>query len=350
MWLLVSWIAIGLFIGPGWLLEHEGSHHKEGTTKMEESTTHAAGIDTAKEVLSVAVHGGDQSFEVENLLSGWRRLAASLAAAGVTRVGIEASGGYEGGVVRHLRAVGFTVMVLQPVQVKAYARLHLRRAKNDTLDAQMIAACTAVMEPPQAAPDERLAELAENLTFIEQVEEDIARLKVRLEHVHDTRLRHVVVADIARLKRRRTAEMIRIVKALRHHHDLAGRLDLVRSVPGIGERTALALIIRMPELGRLSREEAAALAGLAPFDADSGRHKGQRHIAGGRARLRCALYAASLPAAFRWNPALVSLYRRLVDAGKPHKLALTACARKLLIYANAVVQRGSPWSPTTAPP
>ncbi len=151
------------------------------------------------------------------------------------------------------------------------------------------------------------------------------------------------MADIARLKARRAAELLRIVEELRAHDDLARRLDLVLSVPGIGERTALALIIRMPELGRISREEAAALAGLAPFDDDSGTHKGQRHIAGGRARLRRSLFAAALPAAFRWNKALVDLYARLIARGKAHNAALIACARKLLIYANTVVARGTPW-------
>ena len=154
----------------------------------------------------------------------------------------------------------------------------------------------------------------------------------------------MVMADIARLKARRSAELLRIVEALRVHNDLARRLDLVLSVPGIGERTALALIIRMPEIGQVSREEAAALAGLAPFDDDSGKHKGQRHIAGGRGRLRRSLYAAALPAAFRWNKALVALYARLTARGKAHNAALIACARKLLLYANTVVQRGTPWT------
>lgn len=127
-------------------------------------------------------------------------------------------------------------------------------------------------------PDERLAKLAHHLTFVEQIEEDIARFKVRLEHIAEPRLRRMVMADIARLKTRRASELLRIVTALRGHDDLARRLDLVLSVPGLGERTALALIIRMPELGRVSREQAVALAGLAPFDDDSGKHKGERHI------------------------------------------------------------------------
>ena len=302
-----------------------------------------AGIDTSKAKLDIAVHGGTERWQVDNNLPGWRRLAAALATAGVVRVGIEATGGYERGVVGHLREKGLTVLVLQPIQVKAYARVHLRRAKNDTLDAVLIAACAATINPPSIEPDERLAKLAQYLTFVEQIEEDISRQKVRLEHVGDPRLRRMITADIARLKVRRSAELLRILTALRAHDDLARRLDLVLSVPGIGERTALAIIVRMPELGRVSREEAAALAGLAPFDDDSGTHKGQRRIAGGRGRLRRSLYAAALPAAFRWNKALVELYARLITRGKAHNAALIACARKLLIYANTVVARGIPW-------
>jgi len=326
-------IVVSYFIGPGWLPEQLGSLHKAGSTKMTQVITTTAGIDTSKAKLDVAVHGRTERWQLDNTPIGWRLLAAELSKAGVTRVGIEASGGYERGVVGHLREKAFTVLVLQPIQVKAYARVHLRRAKNDKLDAVLIAACAATIEQPRIEPDERLAKLAQHLTFVEQIEEDIARLKVRLEHVGDPRLRRMVVTDIARLKARRSAELLRIVEGLRVHNDLARRLDLVLSVPGIGERTALSLIIRMPELGQVSREEAAALAGLAPFDDDSGKHKGQRHIAGGRGRLRRSLYAAALPAAFRWNKALVMLYARLTARGKAHNAALIACARKLLVYA-----------------
>jgi transposase len=310
---------------------------------MTETSMTVAGIDTAKDKLDVAVHGRAERWQVENTARGWRRLRSELSRIGVCRVGIEASGGYERGVVKDLRTAGFVVLVLQPMQVRAYARLHLRRAKNDALDAVLIAACTAAIDGPSIEPDARLAALADHLTFVEQIEEDVARLKTRLEHVDDGRIRKIVMADIARLKARRAAECLRIVVALRAHDDLARRLHLVLSVPGIGERTAIALIVRMPELGRISREQAAALAGLAPFDDDSGKHKGQRHIAGGRGRLRRSIYAAALPAAFRWNKALVELYARLTTRGKAHNAALVACARKLLIYANTVVARGTPW-------
>ena len=315
---------------------------------MAQTNITTAGIDTSKAKLDIAVHGRTERWQVSNALPGWRALAANLGKAGITRVGIEATGGYERGVVEHLQAAGFTVLVLQPMQVKAFGRMKLRRAKSDALDAELIAACSAAIDDPRITPDPRLADLAGYLTFLEQIEEDIARFKTRLEHIDEPGLRGIVNSDIARLKVRRAAQIRFIAKQLRAHHDLAIRLDLVLSIPGIGERTALALIIRMPELGHISREEAAALAGLAPFDDDSGQHRGQRHIAGGRGRLRRSLFAAALPAAFRWNKALVALYARLTAAGKSHKTALIACARKLLIYANTIVQRGTPWTEKAA--
>jgi transposase len=315
---------------------------------MTQTNILTAGIDTSKAKLDVAVHSRTERWQVANALPGWRALAANLAKIGVTRIGIEATGGYERGVVEHLRAAGFTVQVLQPIQVKAFGRAHLRRAKNDALDAALIAACTAAIDQPKISPDPRLAELAANLTFLEQLEEDIARFKTRLEHIDEPGLRRLVNSDITRLKARKAAQIRYLAKRLRDHDDLAKRLALVLSIPGIGERTALALIIRMPELGQISREEAASLAGLAPFDDDSGLHRGQRHIAGGRGRLRKSLFAAALPAAFRWNEALIALYARLTAKGKVHNAALIACARKLLIYANTVVQRGTPWTEKAA--
>ena len=311
---------------------------------MAQTSTTTAGIDTSKAKLDIVVHGRDEGWEVANDLPGWRKLVQLLTKAGVKRVGIEATGGYECGVVEHLRAAGVIVLVLQPIQVKAFGRSRLRRAKNDTLDAALIAACAASLEEVRSAPDPRLAELAEQLTFLEQIEDDIKRFKTRLEHLDKPGLRRIVLDDIARLKARRLSQIRHLAKQLRAHHDLAVRLALVMSIPGIGERTALALLVRMPELGRVSREEVAALAGLAPFDNDSGQYKGQRRIAGGRARLRRSLFAAALPAAFRWNKAVMALYARLTAAGKAHNAALIACARKLLIYANTVVQRGTPWT------
>jgi len=258
-----------------------GSLHKAGSKKMADTITVTAGIDTSKDKLDVAVHGTTTCFTVESRCAGWQQqLAAELTKAGVQRAGIEATGGYERGVTRQLQAAGFTMVVLQPLQAKAFARLHLRRAKNDRIDAALIAACAQAVDVPRIKPDARLDALTDHLTFVEQIEEDMARLKTRLEHIQDKRLRRIATTDIARLERRRANELQHIAKALRSDDDLAKCFDLVLSVPGIGDRTAITLIVRMPELGRISREEAAALAGLAPFDDDSGQHKGERHIAG----------------------------------------------------------------------
>lgn len=302
-----------------------------------------AGIDTAKAKLDVAVPDAGRSWVVPNTPQGWTTLAAVLADLGVGRVGIEASGGYERGVVEALRAEGFEMRLLQPMQVKFFARMRLRRAKNDTLDAEIIARAVEVIEPNAIEPDPYLVGLADHLTYVEQIGEDVARLKTRREHLRDPRLIELVETDIATLEKRRLAELRRIVTALRARPDLARRLELVVSVPGIGLKTAVTLLVRMPELGRLSREEIASLAGLAPFDDDSGARSGARHIAGGRARVRRALFAAAAPASFYWNPALIALYTRLTASGKPFRLAIVACARKLLTYANTVLQRGTPW-------
>jgi transposase len=311
---------------------------------MANTSTLTAGIDTSKAKLDVAVHGRPGSFTVANSPAGWTALAARLAEIGVQRVGIEATGGYERGVTRYLQQQGFTVVLLQPLQVKAFAMLRLQRAKSDPIDAGLVAACTFLLDAQnKLPPDPRFDVLTDRLTFIEQTEEDIARLKTRLEHIADTRLLRMAAADIKRLEQRRSLELKRLTAELRTQTDLGRRFELVLSVPGIGERTALALVLRLPELGQVSREQAASLAGLAPFVQQSGKRRGETHIGGGRGRLRRSLYAAALPASFRWNPALRAFYARLVARGHCHKSALVACARKLLVFANTVVARGTPW-------
>jgi transposase len=303
-----------------------------------------AGIDTSKRKLDAALAGRADELSVDNSPDGYQALAAWLRRHDVERVGIEASGGYEQAGVVALRRDGFEVVVFQPAQVRAYARFLLQRAKNDKIDAGLIADCTAAISRVHAPPDPRLAPLARHLTMIEQIIEDIARIKTRREFCRDEP--HILahwMKEIARLQGSVRDELKHLVAAVQAHGDLARRLELINSVEGVGLKTALAILLRMPEIGRVEREVAAALAGLAPYDNDSGDHHGGRHIAGGRARLRGALFAAALPAAFRWNTQLMALYRRLIGRGKPHKVALVACARKLLIYVNTVVARGTPW-------
>jgi transposase len=309
-----------------------------------------AGIDTGKRKLDVALDGSAYRLQVANTAAGHAELSAWLRRHRVKRVGIEASGGYEQAVVAQLRRAGFVVVVFQPTQVRAYARFHLQRAKNDEIDATLIAACTAATKKIYAPPDPRLASLAEHQTLIDQIVDQISRLKNYRESCRDPCLRQFWEEEIKRLRGLFRKQLKQLVTAIRQHRDLAEQLDLITSVDGIALRTATVILVRMPEIGRISREQAAALAGLAPYDADSGDRRGVRHIAGGRERLRNSLYAAALAAAFRWNADLIDLYNRLRAAGKEHKVALTACARKLLIFANAVVARGTPWVPHAAAP
>lgn len=311
---------------------------------MSDTATPTAGIDTSKNTLDMAIHGQANITHVPNTAAGWKILAATLATTGVMRVGIEATGGYERGVMGYLRGKGVVVTLLQPMQVKAFGSLHLKRAKTDRIDAVLIAACTNILgEQNRMTPDARFESLGDHLTFIEQIEEDIARFKTRLEHIHDKRLRRSVDASIRRERMRRLVEIKRLIAIIREHGDLSRRFELALSVPSVGERTALALLVRMPELGQVTREQAASLAGLAPFVHQSGKWQGQTHIGGGRSRLRRSLFAAAFPGAHHWNKPLVSLHTRLRARGASHTSAIVACARKLLIQVNAVVARGTPW-------
>jgi transposase len=310
---------------------------------MAKRITICAGIDTGKRKLDVAIDGTSLQLQVENTAEGYKMLLEWLRRHKVKRIGIEASGGYEQAVVIELRRKRFVVVVFQPAQVRAYAKFHLQRAKNDRIDAALIGACTAAVKKIHPAPDPRLQPFAERLTLIEQVGEDIKLYKNRLETCRDPRIQKLWKEEIARLAKRARVELKALVAAIREHRDLAQRLDLIYSVSGAGMPTAVEILVRMPEIGQLSREQAAALAGLAPYDDDSGEQVGARHIDGGRKRLRRALYTAALPASFRWNPQLIALYQRLKAAGKEHKRCLIACARKLLIFINTVVARGTPW-------
>ncbi|AOO81007.1 IS110 family transposase [Bosea vaviloviae] len=305
--------------------------------------TICAGIDVSKAWLDIALTPGQEAWREANTAEGHARLAQKLKAVGVEKVGLEATGGYELAVTEALRAEGLPVIVFQPRQVKAYGAFKLQRAKSDGIDARLIAQCTQAQDTLRDAPSPDLLALAEHLTRIEQIEEDLARARIRRERFRDERLLAQLADEIARLKRLKAAELARLGQAVADRAELAHRMKLLLSIPGLGNRTALALVIRMPELGRLSRTQAAALVGVAPFVHESGRYKGQRRTGGGRARLRTSLFAAAQAAALRWNPALVALYRRLAERGRPHALAIVACVRKLVIFANAVIAKDRPW-------
>ncbi len=304
-----------------------------------------AGIDTGKHSLTVCLLPGRITFEVSNDEEGHGELVASCIAHEVERAGIEATSIYHKKAARALRAAGIAVAELQPAQARAFAKALLKLAKNDDIDAYVLGRLTQVLESREVrpAPDQRLEELAEHLTFIDQLDARMSYLKTTLERYGDARITDRIKADLKALKAARRKETALIVRRVRAQPDLAMRFDLLLSIQAVGERSALVLLIRMPELGRLSREQAAHLAGVAPMDDDSAGRKGVRRIKGGRARVRKTLYMAALAGVYRWNPELARLYRRLTARGKPHKAAMIACVRKLIHYANAVLTRRSTW-------
>ena len=308
--------------------------------EQNKSNTKVAGVDVGKAWLDAAA--GDETVRVENARTGISALIDWLRAREVGRVGMEATGGYERALREALEAEGFEVVVHQPLEVRLFARLKRRRAKNDELDARLIALATVHIEAVRAARDPRLIALAERLTAYEQVTDLAAQMKTFLEQVR--------LKDVAAMMRRRIASLERdkaklaaeILAAIKAQPDLAERYRLLISLPGIGPVVAASLLIRMPELGSLKRGQAAALLGVAPFDRDSGQMKGKRFISGGRARPRRMLYLAAL-AAKRFDPSLKAFADRLAGQAKPAKLVIVAVMRKLIEAANLVLARQKPW-------
>jgi len=310
--------------------------------EQRQSSTRIAGIDVGKRGLDAAMHGLEDELHVENASAGFSELIAWLRAREVGRVGMEATGGYERGVRAALEQAGFEVVVHQPLEIRRFAQLKRRRAKNDRLDARLIAAATTQVEAVKAAQDPRLAELAERLTAYEQITDQAAELKTFLESVS--------LKDVAMLVRRqiRSLETLKaklaadIQARIKASADLLERHRLLISLPGVGPIVAATLVIRMPELGAMTRGQAASLLGVAPFDRDSGQWKGLRFISGGRSRPRRMLYLAALQARRR-DPSLKAFAEGLAARGKPPKLILVAIMRKLIEAANLVLQRGQPW-------
>lgn len=306
------------------------------------SSTKVAGIDAAKAKLDVAVHGLEDMTQAANTPAGFAELIGWLRARDVVRVGIEATGGYERAVVAWLQANGFEVVIHQPLEVRLFARLKRRRAKNDRIDARLIAAATAQIDTVKAAADPLLVELAERMTAYEQASDQLAQLKTYLEQVTLADLRATYETQMRQTRAWKLHLLRDLLGRLRARPDLARRYALLTSLPGVGPVVAASLVIRMPELGALAHGQAASLIGVAPFDRDTGQHKGQRHIIGGRARPRRLIYLAAL-AAKRCDPSLRAFAQRLLAAGKPPKVALVAIMRKLIEAANLVLSRGTPW-------
>jgi transposase len=310
--------------------------------KRGKTSTKCAGIDVGKHHLDVAVHGTGETAQAANQSKAFGELIAWLKARGVTRVGMEATGGYEQAIRAALEDAGFEAVVHQPMEVRLFARLKRLRAKNDKIDAVLIAAATAQVEKVKAAADPRLRDLAERLSAYELVSDQIARFKTGLEHIAlkdlSTRLRRAL-RSLESLKKDLADT---VLEGIAQHPDLKERHRLLASLPGVGPIIAASLVVRMPELGQMKRGQAASLLGVAPFDRDSGQFKGKRFIAGGRQRPRRMVYLAALTAK-RCDPTFKALAQRLADRAKPPKVIAIAIARRLIEAANLVLARGQPW-------
>jgi transposase len=315
-----------------------------------ESTSHACvGIDVAKDSLDVCLLPTEQAFTVTNDPAGFRQLVQQLPAAGTCLVVIEATGGYQRRVVAALVAAGHTVAVVNPRQVRDFARGLGILAKTDRLDARVIARFGEHAQPrPVQISSEKQAELQELVTRRRQLVELRTAEKNRLETATAKTVRKNIRHMLEQLDKQVGQLEDQIDEFLDSDPELASKAALLDTVPGVGAVTITSLLVELPELGRLNRGQIAALVGVAPFNRDSGKFHGRRAIWGGRAAVRSVLYMAALTAR-RCNSVIREFAKRLEAAGKPFKVVLTACMRKLLVILNTMVKFNLPWNPKLQP-
>jgi transposase len=306
------------------------------------------GIDVAKAQLDIAVRPTGERWTVTNDEAGIAALAAQLQAVAPTLIVLEATGGYQRAAVAALAAVCLPVVVVNPRQVRDFAKATGQLAKTDTLDARALAHFAEAVRPaPRPLPDAQMEELRALLTRRRQL---IAMQTAEQNRLGGAppRLRADIQAHITWLNERLATLDDDLDTTLRASPVWREREELLRSVPGIGPVCTRTLLLDLPELGTLSRQRIAALVGVAPFNRDSGSLRGTRTVWGGRAHVRATLYMSTL-VAVRYNSVLTVFYKRLRAAGKAAKVALTACMRKLLTILNAMVKHQTLWQPQEEP-
>ena len=293
------------------------------------------GIDVAKDRLDVYVLPSRDAWHVANDRAGHQALVQRLSQLDGVRIVVEASGGYEAPLVDVLQGAGLHVDLVNAAHVRHYARALGRRAKTDRLDAEVLAHFAAnVPSPKRIAPSPAARKLAQSLNYRRLIIDFHTALSNQLEHACDTALRTRIRRRLASLHQERLALDRRLVELMGADPDLAARAALLRRAHGVGLLTAAVLLATMPELGYLDRHKIAALVGLAPFNHDSGRLRGRRCISGGRVSVRNALYMAALSAIRGFAP-IKAAFLRLQAKGKPFKVAIVACMRKLIVILNA---------------
>jgi transposase len=315
---------------------------------MDDSVNSCVGIDVSKGALDVHLLSEQRSLTVPNTPTGHAQLLDQLPAPATCRIVLEATGGYERRLVGELVAAGHFVSVVNPRQVRDFAKAHGILAKTDRIDAQVIARFGRDIKPrPVAQTSQKQQQLDDLVTRRRQLLQlrtaEINRLREGLPKLVRQSLQRSIDAlskDLTRIDRA-------IAELVQSDDHWKNRFELLKTVPGVGDVTAAALVAELPELGQLNRAKIAALVGVAPHPDDSGRHKGKRFIRGGRKTLRCTLYMAALTASIH-NPVLKRFAQRLKAQGKATKVVLTACIRKLLVILNTLVKNNTPWQIQTA--
>jgi transposase len=301
------------------------------------------GVDVSKQSLDVAARPGDESCSVQNSQAGIKALIRRLKRLSPQRIVLEATGGYEYELALRLSKAGLPVAVVNPRQVRDFARAVGKLAKTDPIDAKILSHFAEAVKPPcRLVKDPKLDDLDQLVTRHRQLVEMIVaernrRMSLRGDAQND-------IDATIRFLQGRLKQVDERLKTLIHNHPHWNRTaELLRSVPGVGPVLISSLIAELPELGTINRKQIASLVGLAPFNNDSGKSQGRRHIWGGRAHLRALLYM-SVIAGLRFNQTIRSFYQHLRHSGKPAKVALVACMRKLLVQLNAMVKSAQTWN------
>lgn len=301
------------------------------------------GIDVAKDRLDVHIRPTGETFTTTRDGEGLAQLVTRLAALEPRLTVLEATGGFEVTVAAALAAAKLPLAVVNPRQIRDFARSTGKLAKTDALDAAAIAHFAEAIRPePRPLPDAQAQALGELVARRRQVVEMVVAETNRRRQLTRRALIKRLDRHLAVLQEELSAIERDLDDTIRGTPVWRESEDLLKSVPGIGDVTARTLLADLPELGKLDRKQIAALVGVAPLNRDSGKMRGKRSIRGGRAPVRAALYMAALTAA-RWNPVIARFHKRLRAAGKPPKVALTACMRKLLVILNAIVRDRQPW-------
>jgi transposase len=301
------------------------------------------GIDVSKDRLDVALRPSGEMFAVERNSAGLDLLVARLKDLSPHIVVLEATGGFETVVVAALAAAGLPVVIVNPANVRSFAKAIGQRAKSDQIDAAVIAHFAEATKPePRPLPDEATRLLADLTARRRQIIEMMVSERQRERRLTAPRLKKSITRLLKALQKELTSVNADIDDAVRGSPAWREKEDLLTSVPGVGPTIARTLMAELPELGQLGRKEIAALAGLAPFTRQSGQWRGRSFIGGGRTVVRTAVFMGALVAK-KHNPTLKVFFERLVAAGKPKMVALIAVARKLLTILNAILRDNRPW-------